>query len=107
MKIGGQTFDIEFSVGAAISLNFDCFPMLTRVSEICFLILLFNFFADFFNTAICVEKYIGLSGIFFYVSRLSANLCGRTFYLGFSMGAAISPTFDCFLILTRASEVLF
>ena len=32
----GQTFDIKFSGGAAISLNFDCFPILTRVSEIHF-----------------------------------------------------------------------
>ena len=36
-----------------------------------------------------------------YLLILSWNLCGRTFPLGLSLGASISLTFDCFLIMTR------
>ena len=32
-NLGWRTFDLGFSVGAAISLTFDCFSILTRVSE--------------------------------------------------------------------------
>ena len=43
----------------------------------------------------------------FFKNFLSWNLCVRVFHLGFSVGAAILLIFDCFSILTRASEFFF
>ena len=37
--------------------------------------------------------------------KLSRNLCGWIFYLGFSLGAAIAITFDCFYVLPKVSDI--
>ena len=80
-----DTFDIEVIVGAATSLKFDCFSIVTRVSEIHFFKIPFLLFLTF--------QYI-------YISNLAWNIL----YREFRVGAATSLTFDCMSILTRAWE---
>ena len=59
-------------MGAAVSLNFDCFSILTRVSEIYFATFFFLFFSDYyFYLEISVEKYLGFSAELFHKNVLN------------------------------------
>ena len=154
-NLGWRTFDLGFSVGAAISLTFGCFWIVTRVYENHFLtflglffhlntryilyteinlhtisilnqvwkrpfrsvwllfvsdsslgnpIFLKSFFRSFPGIYLTLELVWknGLDWVWnFSFLLLFRNLGGRTFDLGFSVGAAISLTFDWCSILTR------
>ena len=58
----------------------------------------------FLNLKSVWRFFPAVDGNILFVFKFSG---GPIFYLGFSGGAAISLTFDCFSILTRVSEIHF
>ena len=99
--------DIEFFVGAPISLMRNCFSVLTRVPEI--------HFVAFKKKLFQMKLFLSLNYWWIFYLRFSAdcflyicswNSCGRSFHYGFSVRAAISLTFDGFPILTRVLETI-
>ena len=95
LKIVWVDFDIRFSAGEAISLNSDCFSILTRVSENHFLTC-FRLFPDFFfkeQIEISVEYFI-LDLVWERLSR--SLLTAFRFWLAFRTSFFFFPIFRLF-----------
>ena len=92
--------NIEVSVGASISLNFDCLSILNRLS-----FFLFFFFLKI-NVDVSVIAIISFENAFFYFD-LILFFCSFFYYLDVSLGATISLIFYCFSILIWVSKIRF
>lgn len=98
------TFDVELSLGAAISVSFSCFRFRFEFWKSNCWRFLYTFVRFFFY--LCLEISVQYDNFRFRVEFCKIDALQYVVYLGFSVEVAVSLTFNCFQILTRVLENL-